>query len=132
MLGCFLLAGALTTQQRALDFGGPLRLWLWRREEERMRSRDRYPPSLRRAYWSDREYRRDTPRLQALGYVIAAEVTSPMYEELSVAPTRGMAPRRRVPAFLVTFERRDAGDQSDARQVSTTVSTSRSIPPSAT
>src|ERR1700751_5469538 len=82
VLGCLLLAGILTTQQRALDFGGPLRLWLWRREGERMTRRSRYPGTVKRAFWSEREYQRDLPRLLALGYRVASETNAKPYEEL--------------------------------------------------
>lgn len=97
-----LLSGLAT-----VDVAGPLRSWLWGRDAQRMQRRQRFPPQLRRAYWSRREYDRDRPRLTALGYRITSEEAVEPFITLPSVPAFGRPNprprRRRVPAIYVDY-----------------------------
>ncbi|MBV8195923.1 MAG: hypothetical protein JOY80_10390 [Candidatus Dormibacteraeota bacterium] len=107
LLLLFLVAGFVSSQQRSIDFAGPLRLWLWARDVRRMQRRDRFPETLRRSYWSPREYQRDSRLLQSIGYGVVNEQRSDPYEELPAGVSlvgRRQPARRRVPMFYVLYE----------------------------
>jgi hypothetical protein len=89
-----------------MDFASPLRRWLWSRDARRYAARNVYPATLRRAYWNEREYQDDKPRLEALGYLIVSEETSGPYATPEAWVTRGQQPRRRVPMHFVIYEYR--------------------------
>ena len=111
LAGCLVLL-SLVSRQASLDFAGPLRTWLWRRDARRMQARRAFPESISRAYWSAREYERDSAVLRGMGYEVASEEATEPYETLpsvSVIPglgrTGSMPRRRRVPAYHVVYAR---------------------------
>jgi hypothetical protein len=111
----------LFSHEASLDFAGPLRDWFNARDAQKMAARKRFPDSLRRAYWSEREYQRDSQRLKLLGYVIASEAASDPYVTSPATPRRGPPMRRRVPVFYVIYEHRSSPDAGaeDARESGT-------------
>lgn len=122
IVGCILLL-SLVSRQSSVDVAGPLRLWLWRRDARRMQARHEFPQSIRRAYWSAREYERDAAQLRVLGYVVASEEASDPYVNLPSVPSfpgfgRGSAVqrRRRVPSHYVTYERAQVPEGAGAPQ----------------
>ena len=106
-----LIAVMFLTREASIDFASPLRNWLWARDAHRYVARNAYPPTLRRAYWHEREYRSDRPRLEALGYCILSEEVNEPYVT-PVGWPRGQPPRRRVPVYFVVYERRAEGGGS--------------------
>lgn len=105
-VGILLLAVLLSTLA-TVDLAGPVRSWFWGRDARRMQRRRRFPPRLRRAYWSRREYERDRPRLTALGYHITSEEAVEPFITLPSVPAFGRPNprprRRRVPAIYVDY-----------------------------
>lgn len=101
-----LLVGLLSVSY-SLDLAGPLRTWLWTRDARRMRRKHRFPPTLRRAYWSRREYDRDSRILRDIGYRIASEEAVDPYITLPSMPSFGRTNprprRRRVPCIYVDY-----------------------------
>ena len=105
--GVVILLFALLTAASTVDLAGPLRSFLWGRDARKMQRRNRFPETLERAYWSRRQYDRDSERLRALGYrvtsVEAVEpfITLPSYPIFGRASTR---PRRlRVPCIYAHY-----------------------------
>ena len=108
---CLVLAGFLVVRGRSLDFAGPLRVWLWKRDAERMAQRNRFPATVQRAYWSEREYRLDSPRLMALGYRVQSQERWGPYVETPAFGQNAPPFRRRIPALFVVYGR--AGENGD-------------------
>jgi hypothetical protein len=95
----------LMANQATVDIAGPLRDWLWERDARRMRAQGRFPSTLERSYWTEREYRRDAERLRRMGYVASSEQASDPFVVLPYASGRRPPPRRRVPVFHVVYRR---------------------------
>lgn len=107
MAGALLLLAVVLSASARVDFAGPVRSWLWERDARRMQRLRRFPPQLRRAYWSRRQYDRDCRRLRDLGYRITSEEAADPYITLPGVPAFGRtAPpprRRRVPVIYVDY-----------------------------
>ena len=113
--GVVIVLVALLSVVSTVDVAGPVRSFLWGRDARRMERRHEFPQTLERAYWSRRQYDRDSPRLRALGYRVTSEeavepfITLPsyaMFGRTSVRPRR-----RRVPCIYVhyAYDRTAAG-----------------------
>ena len=107
VVGVVIVLLALLSVASAVDVAGPVRSWLWARDARKMqRSRD-FPATLERAYWSRRQYDRDSQRLRALGYRVTSEeavepfITLPSYPMFGRAA--GRPRRRRVPCIYVHY-----------------------------
>ncbi|HKR99721.1 MAG TPA: hypothetical protein VJU79_09420 [Candidatus Dormibacteraeota bacterium] len=105
-VGAFLLVGAyLMVNQGSLDLAGPLRNWLWARDARRMHETGRRPDTIERSYWTAAEYERDSPRLEALGYIVASRSESEPYVSGPPDPRTLRPPsRRRVPILYIVYE----------------------------
>jgi hypothetical protein len=101
-----LLLGLLSAVS-AVDVAGPVRSFLWERDARKMQRHHHFPETLERAYWSRRQYDRDSPRLRALGYRVTSEeavdpfITMPSYPMFG--RTSGRPRRRRVPCIYVHY-----------------------------
>lgn len=106
---------ALLGAVSAVDVAGPVRSLLWGRDARKMQRRHHFPETLERAYWSRRQYDRDSPRLRALGYRVTSEeavepfITLPSYAMFGRAS--GRPRQRRVPCIYVhyAYDRTAAG-----------------------
>jgi len=101
-----IIAVVLLSREASMDIASPLRNWLWARDARRILARNRYPETLRRAYWNEAEYQNDKHRLAALGYVISSEELNDPYVSPPAWMGPGQPPRRRVPAYHVIYEHR--------------------------
>ena len=112
MAGSLLLLAIILSLSTTVDLAGPVRSWFWRRDARRMQRSGQFPPALRRAYWSRRQYDRDSRTLRALGYrVDSEEAVDPFITLPSLPPFGRVNPRprrRRVPCLYVTYTREDA------------------------
>lgn len=101
-----LLLGLLSAAS-TVDLAGPLRSFLWGRDARKMERTQRFPETLERAYWSRRQYDRDSPRLRALGYRVTSEEAVDPFITLPAYPmfgrTSGRPRRRRVPCIYVHY-----------------------------
>jgi hypothetical protein len=110
MAAAIILLVGLLSMSYSLDLAGPLRVWLWSRDARRMQRTHRFPAAVHRAYWSRREYDRDSRTLLGIGYRIASEEAVDPYITLPSMPSFGRTNprprRRRVPCIYVkyTFE----------------------------
>lgn len=107
MAAAIVVLGALLSASTSVDLAGPVRSWLWRRDARRMRRSQRFPQTLHRAYWSRRQYERDSRTLTALGYRVTSEQAADPYITLPSLPTFGRTMprqrRRRVPVIYVDY-----------------------------
>lgn len=107
VVGVVILLLALLGVVSAVDIAGPVRSLLWARDARRMQRTTVYPETLQRAYWSRRQYDRDSVRLRALGYRVMSEeavepfITLPSYPVFG--RTAGRQRRRRVPCIYVHY-----------------------------
>ena len=99
---------ALLSVAATVDLAGPVRSVLWARDARKMERSKHFPETLDRAYWSRRQYDRDSPRLRALGYRVTSEeavepfITLPSYP--AFGRTAAARPRRRrVPCIYVRY-----------------------------
>jgi hypothetical protein len=105
--GVILLLVVLLSVVSAVDVAGPVRSFLWSRDARRMQRTHTFPVTLERAYWSRRQYDRDSQRLRALGYRVTSEeavepfITLPAYPMFGRASARPR--RRRVPCIYVHY-----------------------------
>ena len=105
--GVFVLLVALLTVMASVDIAGPVRSFLWGRDARKMQRSGEFPETLQRAYWSRRQYDRDSQRLRALGYRVTSEeavdpfITLPSYPVFG--RTAGRPRRRRVPCIYVHY-----------------------------
>lgn len=97
------LLGAMS----AVDIAGPVRSFLWGRDARKMQRRHEFPETLERAYWSRRQYDRDSERLRALGYRVTSEEAAEPFITLPSYPVFGRTSarprRRRVPCIYVHY-----------------------------
>ena len=106
--GVVILLLGLLAAVSAVDVAGPLRSLLWARDARKMARRGQFPETLERAYWSRRQYDRDSRRLGVLGYhvtsVEAVEpfITLPSYPMFGRTSTRPR--RRRVPCIYAHYD----------------------------
>jgi len=81
-------------------------------ESQRMRRRNQLPASIKKAYWHDDAFARDSARLENLGYVVESEADNePFVSATYPANTGGgfgqqsRTVTRRVPSIHVTYRR---------------------------
>lgn len=107
VVGMVILLLAVLGVVSAVDIAGPLRSLLWARDARTMQRTGVYPETLERAYWSRRQYDRDSVRLRTLGYRVTSEdavepfITLPSYPMFGRAS--GRPRRRRVPCIYVHY-----------------------------
>lgn len=107
MAGVIILLVGLLSAASAVDIAGPVRSFLWGRDARKMQRNHDFPETLERAYWSRRQYDRDSQRLRALGYRATSEeavepfITLPSYPVFG--RTSGRPRRRRVPCLYVRY-----------------------------
>lgn len=72
----------------------------------------RFPPTLRRAYWSADEFRRDTDRLARLGYELESQTETPGSVTSVLPAVAGgvtghldQSVERRIPSIHVVYRR---------------------------
>ena len=107
VVGVVILLLALLGVVSAVDIAGPVRSLLWARDARRMQRSKQLPETVERAYWSRRQYDRDSVRLRALGYRVTSEeavepfITLPSYPMFGRGSERPR--RRRVPCIYVHY-----------------------------
>lgn len=107
VVGAVMVLLALRGLVSAVDIAGPLRSLLWARDARKMQRRNQYPDTVERAYWSRRQYDRDSERLRALGHRVTSEeavepfITLPSYPMFGRGAERPR--RRRVPCIYVRY-----------------------------
>ena len=115
LAGVVIVLVALLSAASAVDVAGPVRSFLWDRDAQKMQRNHDFPETLERAYWSRRQYDRDSERLRALGYRVTSEEAVEPFITLPSYPmsgrTSGRPRRRRVPCIYVhyAYDRTAAG-----------------------
>ena len=105
--GVVIVLLALLSVVSTVDIAGPVRSFLWDRDARKMQRNHDFPETLERAYWSRRQYDRDSERLRALGYRVTSEeavepfITLPSYPMFGRTSARPR--RRRVPCIYVHY-----------------------------
>lgn len=105
--GLVIVLLALLSVLSAVDITGPVRSFLWGRDARKMERSHHFPETLERAYWSRRQYDRDSQRLRGLGYRVTSQeavepfITLPSYPMFG--RTSGRPRRRRVPCIYVRY-----------------------------